>query len=74
MPTSAPKATPLSNEAMDAVFFDLDGTLTDPKIGITRSIQYAIGNPSNSNNTETARANCSVSQNVCQSMAMRLVT
>jgi phosphoglycolate phosphatase len=28
---------------MDAIFFDLDGTLTDPKIGITRSIQYALG-------------------------------
>jgi phosphoglycolate phosphatase len=27
---------------MDAAFFDLDGTLTDPKIGITRSIQYAL--------------------------------
>ena len=26
----------------DSVFFDLDGTLTDPKIGITRSIQYAM--------------------------------
>jgi phosphoglycolate phosphatase len=26
----------------DTVFFDLDGTLTDPKIGITRSIQYAL--------------------------------
>jgi phosphoglycolate phosphatase len=25
-----------------AVFFDLDGTLTDPKLGITRSIQYAL--------------------------------
>ncbi|MFK7912283.1 MAG: HAD hydrolase-like protein [Pseudomonadales bacterium] len=25
-----------------AVFFDLDGTLTDPKIGITRCIQYAL--------------------------------
>ncbi|OKH46239.1 HAD family hydrolase [Calothrix sp. HK-06] len=25
-----------------AVLFDLDGTLTDPKIGITRSIQYAL--------------------------------
>ena len=24
------------------VFFDLDGTLTDPKLGITRSIQYAM--------------------------------
>lgn len=28
---------------MDAIYFDLDGTLTDPKIGITRSIQYALG-------------------------------
>jgi len=28
--------------AMGAVFFDLDGTLTDPKTGITRSIQYAL--------------------------------
>src|SRR5262245_55715421 len=27
---------------MDAIFFDLDGTLTDPKTGITRSIQYAL--------------------------------
>ena len=27
---------------MDAIYFDLDGTLTDPKIGITRSIQYAL--------------------------------
>ncbi len=26
----------------DAIFFDLDGTLTDPKPGITRSIQYAL--------------------------------
>jgi phosphoglycolate phosphatase len=26
----------------DAVFFDLDGTLTDSKPGITRSIQYAM--------------------------------
>jgi phosphoglycolate phosphatase len=24
------------------IYFDLDGTLTDPKIGITRSIQYAL--------------------------------
>ena len=22
--------------------FDLDGTLTDPKVGITRSVQYAL--------------------------------
>ena len=28
--------------AIDTVFFDLDGTLTDPKIGITTSIQYAL--------------------------------
>ena len=28
---------------MDAIFLDLDGPLTDPKIGITRSIQYALG-------------------------------
>jgi phosphoglycolate phosphatase len=28
---------------VDTVFFDLDGTLIDPKIGITRSIQYALG-------------------------------
>lgn len=27
---------------MKTIFFDLDGTLTDPKIGITRSIQYAL--------------------------------
>jgi phosphoglycolate phosphatase len=27
---------------MKTIFFDLDGTLTEPKIGITRSIQYAL--------------------------------
>src|SRR5947208_8443613 len=27
---------------MDAIYFDLDGTLTDPKPGITRSIRYAL--------------------------------
>jgi phosphoglycolate phosphatase len=27
---------------MSTIFFDLDGTLTDPKTGITRSIQYAL--------------------------------
>lgn len=27
---------------MSAIYFDLDGTLTDPKPGITRSIQYAL--------------------------------
>ena len=25
----------------DYILFDLDGTLTDPKLGITRSVQYA---------------------------------
>jgi phosphoglycolate phosphatase len=29
-------------ERMRAVLFDLDGTLTDPRVGITRSIQYAL--------------------------------
>ncbi len=24
------------------ILFDLDGTLTDPKIGITSSVQYAL--------------------------------
>src|SRR4029077_20036119 len=28
---------------MEGIYFDLDGTLTDPKPGITRSIQYALG-------------------------------
>ncbi|WP_218044194.1 HAD hydrolase-like protein [Kiloniella majae] len=27
---------------MTVIFFDLDGTLTDPKEGITKSIQYAL--------------------------------
>ena len=27
---------------MKTVFFDLDGTLTDPKVGITTSIQFAM--------------------------------
>jgi phosphoglycolate phosphatase len=27
---------------MDAIFLDLDGTLTDPRIGITHSIQHAL--------------------------------
>ena len=27
---------------LDAIYFDLDGTLTDPKPGITRSIRYAL--------------------------------
>lgn len=25
------------------LLFDLDGTLTDPREGITRSVQYALG-------------------------------
>jgi phosphoglycolate phosphatase len=29
---------------MKTVFFDLDGTLTDPKVGITTSIQFAMEN------------------------------
>src|SRR6478736_6285295 len=28
--------------SMETIFFDLDGTLTDPKPGITGSIQYAL--------------------------------
>jgi phosphoglycolate phosphatase len=28
---------------MNPIYFDLDGTLTNPKPGITRSIQYALG-------------------------------
>lgn len=31
-----------TSSAIDTVFFDLDGTLTDPKVGITTSIQYAL--------------------------------
>ena len=26
----------------ETILFDLDGTLTDPKIGITRCVQYAL--------------------------------
>lgn len=33
------RLTKLSSEAL---FFDLDGTLTDPKVGITRCLQYAL--------------------------------
>jgi len=29
-------------KAYDVIIFDLDGTLTDPKVGITKSIQYAL--------------------------------
>jgi phosphoglycolate phosphatase len=31
--------------AIITIWFDLDGTLTDPKLGITRSIQYAFSRP-----------------------------
>ena len=27
---------------IENILFDLDGTLTDPRVGITRSIQYAL--------------------------------
>jgi phosphoglycolate phosphatase len=39
---AAGTATRRDEVIMDAVYFDLDGTLTDPKPGITRSIQYAL--------------------------------
>ena len=32
----------INTVGMSTVFFDLDGTLTDPKIGITRSVRYAL--------------------------------
>jgi phosphoglycolate phosphatase len=32
----------MRTKALDAIYFDLDGTLTDPKLGITRSIRYAL--------------------------------
>src|SRR6266567_6314825 len=31
-----------TSQMIDAIYFNLDGTLTDPKPGITRSIQYAL--------------------------------
>ena len=27
---------------VDTILFDLDGTITDPKTGITKSVQYAL--------------------------------
>src|SRR4029077_1645132 len=36
------RADVTSQMALDAGFCDLDGTLTDPKSGITLSIQYAM--------------------------------
>jgi len=34
---------PVEMHPYRSILFDLDGTLTDPKIGITRSVQYALG-------------------------------
>ena len=31
---------------IDSLIFDLDGTLTDPKEGITKSVQYALSGDS----------------------------
>ena len=28
--------------AKSSILFDLDGTLTDPMVGITKSVQYAL--------------------------------
>lgn len=33
---------PLTGNMFDAALFDLDGTLTDPKVGITTCVQYAL--------------------------------
>ena len=30
------------SKVYDIILFDLDGTLTDPKVGITRAVQYAL--------------------------------
>ena len=44
--TPAKKATQHSSGTLymhqQNILFDLDGTLTDPRLGITRSIQYAL--------------------------------
>lgn len=40
MPTTSTDPTPTNRSR--TVLFDLDGTLTDPKLGITRSMQYAL--------------------------------
>src|SRR3954451_10260188 len=37
-----PCSVTIQMAAMRTIYFDLDGTLTDPKIGITRSIRYAL--------------------------------
>ena len=36
--------TPIVRGLFDVVLFDLDGTLTDPKQGITSCVQYALAN------------------------------
>jgi ABC-type Fe3+ transport system substrate-binding protein len=41
---------------MKTIFFDLDGTLTDPKPGITGSIQYVIGVLKNSPHWQAGEA------------------
>ena len=41
-----------SSGGIDTVLFDLDGTLTDPFAGITRSIQHALAA------LEIGRASC----------------
>ena len=33
-----------NNERKTTILFDLDGTLTDPMMGITKSVQYALKN------------------------------
>jgi len=33
----------MRSRTMRSILFDLDGTLTDRKVGITNSIQYALG-------------------------------
>lgn len=33
----------MRSRTMRPILFDLDGTLTGPKVGITNSIQYALG-------------------------------
>jgi len=40
--TPVPDASPLGASPFDAVLFDLDGTLTDPEVGITASYRYAL--------------------------------
>ncbi len=39
---TAPRSTEVAAPAYPVVLFDLDGTLTDPKLGITRGVQHAL--------------------------------